>query len=153
VHGAIGFTQEYTLHYATRRLWSWRDEFGSEATGRASSAARSRRRARTASGSSSRRRAERRAGTGNLRFDPPPAFAPGEALRAEVRAFLAEHLPKRSITDGVGVWGGYDSDFSRKMGARGWIAMTWPKRYGGHETQRARALRGAGGDARRGRAR
>jgi acyl-CoA dehydrogenase len=31
VHGAIGFTQEYTLHYATRRLWSWRDEFGSEA--------------------------------------------------------------------------------------------------------------------------
>jgi acyl-CoA dehydrogenase len=30
VHGAIGFTQEHTLHYATRRLWSWRDEFGSE---------------------------------------------------------------------------------------------------------------------------
>jgi acyl-CoA dehydrogenase len=31
VHGAIGFTQEHRLHYATRRLWSWRDEFGSEA--------------------------------------------------------------------------------------------------------------------------
>jgi acyl-CoA dehydrogenase len=31
VHGAIGFTQEYPLHHATRRLWSWRDEFGSEA--------------------------------------------------------------------------------------------------------------------------
>lgn len=31
VHGAIGFTQEHSLHYATRRLWSWRDEFGSEA--------------------------------------------------------------------------------------------------------------------------
>ena len=30
-HGAIGFTQEYALHYATRRLWSWRDEFGNEA--------------------------------------------------------------------------------------------------------------------------
>ena len=30
-HGAIGFTQEYDLHYATRRLWSWRDEFGNEA--------------------------------------------------------------------------------------------------------------------------
>ncbi|HVJ54186.1 MAG TPA: acyl-CoA dehydrogenase family protein [Aliidongia sp.] len=30
-HGAIGFTQEYELHYATRRLWSWRDEFGTEA--------------------------------------------------------------------------------------------------------------------------
>ena len=30
VHGAIGFTHEHTLHYSTRRLWSWRDEFGSE---------------------------------------------------------------------------------------------------------------------------
>jgi acyl-CoA dehydrogenase len=31
VHGAIGFTQEHRLHYWTRRLWSWRDEFGNEA--------------------------------------------------------------------------------------------------------------------------
>jgi hypothetical protein len=31
VHGAMGFTEEYPLHHATRRLWSWRDEFGSEA--------------------------------------------------------------------------------------------------------------------------
>ena len=30
-HGAIGFTEEYELHFATRRLWSWRDEFGNEA--------------------------------------------------------------------------------------------------------------------------
>ena len=30
-HGAIGFTQEYDLHDVTRRLWSWRDEFGNEA--------------------------------------------------------------------------------------------------------------------------
>jgi acyl-CoA dehydrogenase len=30
-HGAIGFTREYDLHRATRRLWSWRDEFGNEA--------------------------------------------------------------------------------------------------------------------------
>jgi len=30
-HGAIGFTQEYALHHLTRRLWSWRDEFGNEA--------------------------------------------------------------------------------------------------------------------------
>ena len=28
VHGAIGFTQEYALQLATRRLWSWREEFG-----------------------------------------------------------------------------------------------------------------------------
>ncbi len=31
VHGAMGFTQEHSLHFATRRLWSWRDEFGGEA--------------------------------------------------------------------------------------------------------------------------
>jgi acyl-CoA dehydrogenase len=31
VHGAIGFTEEHSLHHLTRRLWSWRDEFGNEA--------------------------------------------------------------------------------------------------------------------------
>lgn len=30
VHGAMGFTEEHSLHYLTRRLWSWRDEFGHE---------------------------------------------------------------------------------------------------------------------------
>ena len=30
VFGAMGFTQEHSLHYATRRLWSWRNEFGAE---------------------------------------------------------------------------------------------------------------------------
>lgn len=28
VHGAIGFTHEHSLHHYTRRLWSWRSEFG-----------------------------------------------------------------------------------------------------------------------------
>lgn len=28
VHGAIGFTKEYALQLCTRRLWSWREEFG-----------------------------------------------------------------------------------------------------------------------------
>jgi len=31
VHGAIGFTYECMLNFATRRLWAWRDEFGSDA--------------------------------------------------------------------------------------------------------------------------
>lgn len=30
VHGAIGMTQEYPLHHFTRRLWAWRQEWGSE---------------------------------------------------------------------------------------------------------------------------
>lgn len=31
VHGAMGFTHEHRLHQRTRRLWAWRDEYGSEA--------------------------------------------------------------------------------------------------------------------------
>lgn len=31
VHGAIGFTYEHRLHFFTRRLWSWRAEFGTAA--------------------------------------------------------------------------------------------------------------------------
>lgn len=30
VHAAIGFTHEHPLHHNTRRLWTWRDEGGSE---------------------------------------------------------------------------------------------------------------------------
>jgi acyl-CoA dehydrogenase len=30
VHGAIGFTNEYSLHLKTRRLWAWRAEYGSQ---------------------------------------------------------------------------------------------------------------------------
>jgi|BEDMetMinimDraft_2_1075160.scaffolds.fasta_scaffold00880_2 acyl-CoA dehydrogenase len=30
VLGAMGFTREHPLHFTTRRLWSWRDEFGDE---------------------------------------------------------------------------------------------------------------------------
>jgi alkylation response protein AidB-like acyl-CoA dehydrogenase len=30
VHAAIGFTHEHSLHRSTRRLWAWRDEFGTE---------------------------------------------------------------------------------------------------------------------------
>ncbi|SMH38065.1 acyl-CoA dehydrogenase family protein [Azospirillum agricola] len=32
MHGAIGFTHEHALHHLTRRLWSWRDEYGNDAS-------------------------------------------------------------------------------------------------------------------------
>ncbi len=56
-----------------------------------------------------------------------------EALRAEVRAFLDKELAGRSSVRRARSWGGWDPEFSRKVGAQGWIGMTWPKRYGGHE--------------------
>ena len=31
VHGAIGFTQAHSLHFATRRLWAWREAHGADA--------------------------------------------------------------------------------------------------------------------------
>ncbi|MGH7354911.1 MAG: acyl-CoA dehydrogenase family protein [Candidatus Rokuibacteriota bacterium] len=56
-----------------------------------------------------------------------------QALRAEVRQFLGETLGDRPSHRRARSWGGFDPDFSRRVGARGWIGMTWPKRYGGHE--------------------
>ena len=56
-----------------------------------------------------------------------------ESLRQEVRAFLAERLKDRSGTDVGRSWTAFDKAFSREVGARGWIGMTWPKAYGGHD--------------------
>jgi alkylation response protein AidB-like acyl-CoA dehydrogenase len=55
------------------------------------------------------------------------------ALRAEVRAFLAERLAQSPPAQRALTWMGWDREFSRAVGARGWIGMTWPKRYGGGE--------------------
>lgn len=56
-----------------------------------------------------------------------------KTLRAEVRAFLADELAKGSFRPRSDFGAADDASFSRKMGARGWLGMTWPKKYGGHE--------------------
>ena len=56
-----------------------------------------------------------------------------EELRREVREFLDQHLAGTSPVDRCRTWFGFDPEFSRKLGERGWIGMTWPNRYGGHE--------------------
>jgi alkylation response protein AidB-like acyl-CoA dehydrogenase len=66
-------------------------------------------------------------------FPPPPASPEAEALRAEVRDFLRANLADRKPVERAESWTGMDADFSRKMGQRGWIGMTWPKQHGGHE--------------------
>ena len=50
-----------------------------------------------------------------------------------VRAFLGEELATMTPRQRAHSWSGFDADFSRKLGARGWIGMTWPREYGGHE--------------------
>ncbi|HYF58158.1 MAG TPA: acyl-CoA dehydrogenase family protein [Burkholderiaceae bacterium] len=56
-----------------------------------------------------------------------------ERLRAEVREFVAEALADYPASARVRNWQGNDPAFSRRLAERGWIGMTWPKRYGGHE--------------------
>ena len=69
-----------------------------------------------------------------LTFPRPPEATPAiEALRQEVRDFLRVELKDRKPVDRSRTWTGFDAEFSAKMGERGWIGMTWPKRYGGHE--------------------
>lgn len=71
--------------------------------------------------------------TTDLRFPTPPTHEGAEALRHEVREFLTEVLADRSPLRRADSWNGFDRDFSRKLGQRGWLGMTWPKKYGGHE--------------------
>jgi alkylation response protein AidB-like acyl-CoA dehydrogenase len=50
-----------------------------------------------------------------------------------VRDFLKTALAGRKPVERAESWTGMDAEFSRQMGQRGWIGMTWPKQHGGHE--------------------
>ena len=55
-------------------------------------------------------------------------------MRAEVREFLAAERAAGTFETHVDTWlSGVDPAFSKKLGDRGWLGMTWPKQYGGHE--------------------
>ncbi len=69
------------------------------------------------------------------RFRFPFVEMPPEAtqLRQEVREFLAEERANGGYTPMADCWaGGMSAEFSRKLGQRGWLGMTWDKKYGGH---------------------
>jgi alkylation response protein AidB-like acyl-CoA dehydrogenase len=66
-------------------------------------------------------------------FEPSDLPPEAEKLREEVRDFLRVELAQLPADQRARSWGGFNREFSRKMGARGWIGMTWPKSYGGHE--------------------
>jgi hypothetical protein len=67
----------------------------------------------------------------NFHFDPVDLPPQAKALRDEVRAFLRAEIDAGGFSP-TGK-GGFSKAFARKVGARGWIGMTWPKQYGGHE--------------------
>jgi alkylation response protein AidB-like acyl-CoA dehydrogenase len=61
-------------------------------------------------------------------------FSPAEQrIRDDIRAFLAEALPPPGAIQEDGWISGFAPEFSRRMGAAGWIGMTWPRSYGGGE--------------------
>ena len=65
-----------------------------------------------------------------MQFDRVTLPQESAALRKEVRAFLTEeaaHIPQPNSDFSTG----HDPEFSAKLGARGWIGMTWPDTYGG----------------------
>ena len=68
-----------------------------------------------------------------LEFPPFRLPAQSEALRLEVREFLAQTLPNIKSEDRFATWTTRSPEFSRALGARGWIGITWPKKYGGSE--------------------
>ena len=59
-----------------------------------------------------------------------------EALRAEVRAWLSANVPRdlvlprpdEDISPEIESW---TVDFRRKLGAKGWLAPSWPRHFGG----------------------
>lgn len=58
--------------------------------------------------------------------------SPLDALRDEVREFLADEIATARITPVGNSWlVGWDEEFSRRLAARGWVGMTVPQQYGG----------------------
>jgi len=69
------------------------------------------------------------------RLVPPATADPSstDALRAQVRSFLADQLAAGAFTPSVDAWlSGWDETFTAALAARGWLGMTVPKEYGGH---------------------
>ena len=58
--------------------------------------------------------------------------APARKLQHEVREFLRAEIAAQAFQPHLGHTE-FDAGFTRRVAARGWIGMTWPKRYGGQE--------------------
>jgi Acyl-CoA dehydrogenase, middle domain/Acyl-CoA dehydrogenase, N-terminal domain len=63
-------------------------------------------------------------------FSPP---GDSQKLRKDLRAFLAKAQPKDNPVRRANCWSVGDAEFSKNLGRAGYIGMTWPKIFGGHE--------------------
>ncbi len=134
LHGAIGVTEEHRLPLFTRALWELRDAHGSEhahhaALGKAVLAAGS---VWVVATAEAPEEGATEPGSGRFRFPAVAETAERAALRRDVRAFLAAELAELPPQHRAHSWNGHSPDFSRALGARGWIGMCWPTSHGGH---------------------
>lgn len=63
-------------------------------------------------------------------FEPCELPPGAEALRDEVRAFLEAEAASILVPARARSWAGFDAEFSRKLGQKGWLGMTWPEPWG-----------------------
>jgi len=68
-----------------------------------------------------------------LNFEPLEFPQNAPQLRRDVRSFLGETLARRTVAQRARSWSAFDAEFSRALGRRGWIGMTWPRIYGGQD--------------------
>jgi len=69
-----------------------------------------------------------------LRFPPVELPSAAGPLREDVRSFLDDEIRSGFFEPRCDSWlSGSDPAFSRRLGEHGWLGMTWPKRYGGHD--------------------
>ena len=68
-----------------------------------------------------------------FRFDSLQLPAHAEETRKRVRAFLDKERKAGTFVPHRCSWNTFDAEFSKRAGAAGFIGMTWPKKYGGHE--------------------
>jgi len=68
-----------------------------------------------------------------LSLELPTLTPEAEALRRDVRAFIAEERSSGRLPPPRRIGLGFDREMSRRIAAKGWIGLTWPKEYGGQE--------------------
>ena len=125
IHGAIGFTWEHSAHLYFKRAASSALLFGTPSAHRESIADELKDRS-SADGA--------QPGTAE---DYTNSSGEDEAFRAEVRAWLAEHLVGE-YAQHLGVGSADDAEcwdvrlrWERELAAGGWLGLTWPREYGG----------------------
>lgn len=66
-----------------------------------------------------------------MKLAPTTLTADERALQSDVRSYLDDRLAPGTYPLGLGMAGDVDPEFSRDLGAQGWIGMALPTKYGG----------------------